>query len=144
MAWNLNKVAEADNYKEAVNMVDSDTSRRVAELRNYFNKATPAEQEKMAKDFDERVNKYMDPELKSAIATGGDVENVRESADVTEDDNERVKELGDITYALENYPDIPYAQKKGVEDMIYGLADNANEKIVDAIRKDKSDKNIEQ
>jgi hypothetical protein len=125
-------------------MVDSDTSRRVAELRNYFNKATPAEQEKMAKDFDERVNKYMDPELKSAIATGGDVENVRESADVTEDDNERVKELGDITYALENYPDIPYAQKKGVEDMIYGLADNANEKIVDAIRKDKSDKNIEQ
>jgi hypothetical protein len=67
---------------------------------------------KIAQDFDEKVNKYMDPELKSTITSGDTVENVKESAEVTEDDNERIRELEDITYALENYPNIPDAQKK--------------------------------
>lgn len=138
MVWNLNKVAESNDYKETV---DSDTSRRVAEFRDYFNKATPEEQMRIAKDFDEKVNKYMDPELKSVITTE---ENIKESSDVTEDDNERVWELKDITYALENYPNISDAQKKGVEDMIYGPANKAEHEISDAIQQDKSDKNIEQ
>jgi hypothetical protein len=71
-------------------MVDSDTSRRVAEFRDYFNNATPEEQNRIAQDFDERVNRYMDSELKSTIATGDTVENVTESTYITEDDNERV------------------------------------------------------
>ena len=144
MAWNLNKVAEADDYKETVDMVDSDTSRRVAEFRDYFNNATPEEQNRIAQDFDERVNRYMDSELKSTIATGDTVENVTESTDITEDDNERVWELNDITYALEHYPDISEAQRKWVEDMIYGPANNAEHKIADAIQQDRSDKDIEQ
>lgn len=141
MVWNLNKIAESNDYKKET--VDSDTSRRVAEFRDYFNKATPEEQMKIAQDFDEKVNKYMDPELKSTITSGDTVENVKESAEVTEDDNERIRELEDITYALDNYPDIPEAQKKWVEDMIYGPANNAEHKIVDAIQQDKSDKNID-
>ena len=145
MAWTLTKVAEANNYKEGeVDIVDSDTLRRVAEFRDYFNKATPEEQKKIAQDFDERVNKYMEPELMSTITTGNAVETVKESADITEDDNERVWELKDITYALENYPDIPEAQKKWVEDMIYSPANKAEHKIAGAIQQDKSDKNIEQ
>ncbi|MBO7095182.1 hypothetical protein J6V86_03270 [bacterium] len=91
MVSNLNKVAEANDYKEgAVDMVDSDTAHRVAQLRDHFNKATPEEQKKMAQDFDERVIKYMGPELKSTITTGRAVENIEESADITEDDNKRV------------------------------------------------------
>jgi uncharacterized protein YciU (UPF0263 family) len=87
--------------------------RRVAELREHFNNASPVEQEKMAKDFDERVNKYMDPELKSIITTGDVSEKARESTDViTKDDEQRAKEVKEITYALENYPNIPDAQKK--------------------------------
>lgn len=144
MVSNLNKVAEANDYKEwAVDTVDSDTAHRVAELRDYFNKATPEEQKKMAQDFDERVIKYMGPELKSTITTGGAVENIEESADITEDDNERVWELDGITYALDNYPDIPEAQKKWVEDMIYSPVNNTEREIAAAIQQDKSDKKIE-
>ena len=142
MIWNLNKFTESNDYKKEI--LDSDTLRRVAELRELFNNATPAEQEKMAKDFDERVNKYMDPELKSIITTGDVSEKARESADViTKDDEQRAKEVKEITYALENYPNIPDAQKKWVEDMIYGPVNKANEKIANAIYQNKSDKNIE-
>jgi len=142
MIWNLNKFTESNDYKKEI--LDSDTLRRVAELRELFNNATPAEQEKMAKDFDERVNKYMDTELKSIITTGDVSEKARESADViTKDDEQRAKEVKEITYALENYPNIPDAQKKWVEDMIYGPVNKANEKIANAIYQNKSDKNIE-
>ena len=142
MIWNLNKFTESNDYKKEI--LDSDTLRRVAELREHFNNASPAEQEKMAKDFDERVNKYMDPELKSIITTGDVSEKARESADViTKDDEQRAKEVKEITYALENYPNIPDAQKKWVEDMIYGPVNKANEKIANAIYQNKSDKNIE-
>ncbi len=142
MIWNLNKFTESNDYKKEI--LDSDTLRRVAELREHFNNASPAEQEKMAKDFDERVNKYMDPELKSIITTGDVSEKARESTDViTKDDEQRAKEVKEITYALENYPNIPDAQKKWVEDMIYGPVNKANEKIANAIYQNKSDKNIE-
>ncbi len=142
MIWNLNKFTESNDYKKEI--LDSDTLRRVAELREHFNNASPAEQEKMAKDFDERVNKYMDPELKSIIATGDVSEKAREATDViTKDDEQRAKEVKEITYALENYPNIPDAQKKWVEDMIYGPVNKANEKIANAIYQNKSDKNIE-
>ena len=70
MAWNLNKVAEADDYKETVDMVDSDTSRRVAEFRDYFNNATPEEQNRIAQDFDERVNKHIPKDRFSAFEYG--------------------------------------------------------------------------
>jgi len=142
MIWNLNKFTESNDYKKEI--LDSDTLRRVAELREHFNNASPAEQEKMAKDFDERVNKYTDPELKSIITTGDVSEKARESTDViTKDDEQRAKEVKEITYALENYPNIPDAQKKWVEDMIYGPVNKANEKIANAIYQNKSDKNIE-
>ncbi len=142
MIWNLNKFTESNDYKKEI--LDSDTLRRVAELREHFNNASPAEQEKMAKDFDERVNKYMDPELKSIITTGDVSEKARESTDViTKDDEQRAKEVKEITYALENYPNIPDAKKKWVEDMIYGPVNKANEKIANAIYQNKSDKNIE-
>jgi hypothetical protein len=108
--------------------------------------SSPEEQMKIAEEFNERVNSYMDPELKSI--TGNAVEKTAESKDITKDDEDRVKELDEVTKALENYPDLPEAQKKSVEDMIYSRVDNVQGNVAEVLSQnqpeDKSDRNIEE
>ena len=61
---------------------------------------------------------------------------------------DEVKKVANLMDAINNYPDVPEAQKKATEEVIYGMVDNSAEDVAKALNsnkiKDKSDYNIEE
>ena len=141
MVENVNKIPESQDYGKE-NLVDSDAMNRFEEFKKYFSESPKEEQIRLATQFNQRVNEYMDSELKSRIS-GGNVETQEESVEVDDSDVENLNKLDELNEAVNAYPNIPEAQKKAIDDMKYWPARRAEDQIGDAIQKDQSDKNIE-
>ena len=144
-------VAESNGYQQEVverkDVIKEDSQKRLEEFKQHLAESPLDEQIRIAKDWDERVNKYMDPELKAATTVDA-VENVENSEYVKESSTENVKKVANLMDAINNYPDVPEAQKKATEEVIYGMVDNSAEDVAKALNsnkiKDKSDYNIEE
>jgi hypothetical protein len=117
MVENVNKIPESQDYGRE-NLVDSDTMNRFEEFKKYFSESPKEEQIRLATQFNQRVNEYMDSELKSRIS-GGNVETQEESVEVDDSDVENLNKLDELNEAVNAYPNIPEAQKKAIDDMKY-------------------------
>lgn len=137
----INQIPESQDYNRE-NLVDSDAMNRLEEFKKHLDSLSSEEQQKIAKKFDDRVNKYMDPEFKAQLP-GTSIESQQESSEVTDSDLDNINKLNELHAAVDGYPNIPEAQKKALHDIIYNPANKAENQVATAIQKDKSDKNIE-
>jgi hypothetical protein len=117
MVGNVNQIPESQDYGKE-KLVDSDAMNRFEEFKKYFSESPKEEQIRLATQFNQRVNEYMDSELKSRIS-GSNVETQEESVEVDDSDVENLNKLDELNEAVNAYPNIPEAQKKAIDDMKY-------------------------
>ena len=139
MVWNVNEVAKSNEYsRESVKEISREDIKNVEELKNYYNQASEDEKQRLNNEFSQNLRNELnnDPELKSAL----EWEEIIDS-EIRDDDTKNLENLKTLQNTLDAYPNLPEANRKAVEDMVYGPFKNSEEEIKNVLSGE--DKNID-
>ena len=117
MVWNLNKVAESNNYDtESVEKVDAKSEKDLRDFTKYYENASDKEK----KDLDEKFRRYLDDELKkdSDLKNKLSSHEIKESSEINEQDIANLNTVRNLTDVLNNYPNISSPEYRAIKKML--------------------------
>ena len=116
VVWNVNKIAESNDYKDSVDLVDAKSKKDFDDFKNYYESSTEEKKNALNEKFKTYMNEELknDPKLKDKI-NGSETE---ESAEISEQDIADLNTVRNLTDVFNSYPNISSPEHRAIKKMV--------------------------
>ena len=116
VVWNVNKIAESNDYKDSAELVDLKSKKDFDDFKDYYEKSTEEEKDALNAKF----KTYMDEELKNDSELKNKLSGLEteESSEISEQDIVDLNTVRNLTDVFNNYPNISSPEHRVIKKMI--------------------------
>jgi len=116
MVWNVNKIAESNDYKDSVDLVDAKSKKDFDDFKNYYEKSTEEERSALNEKFKTYMNEELEKDSKLKDTLNGS--ETEESPEISEQDIADLNTVRNLTDVFNSYPNISSPEYRAIKKMI--------------------------